>query len=254
MKAKLSDLNYGVVIEKKHILHPRKYLEPYSLDLLEPVDGIGTIQFTCPTLGETLRAFESALKRNQPGTPAYLNAAYRNRIEASCDPAPSKEQMDRMAGVDHDAIMSVVNTGLTPNGKRPYRVKDDYVGMVIMKAVTRLHYMQDRKVAEQRVPSSREENPLAMEANLVWLTTRFGDLREEMFEDRDVEWETFLNLPWSDFVILQSAVNDRDYMEISEILDGRVNLDGKPVPFQGVPSGDEPEDAPKGSRKRNLPS
>jgi hypothetical protein len=240
MKIKHVRLPYGVPLDGKRIKPAPAAFTDGVLDLLEPVDGITSITVRAPTVKDTLDVHAEATADYVPNTPAYNDAVFRGHLERRADPVLTPKQVDRLSGPDHDALRNLVEGGVTPEGKRAHRPRE---GVTLERnAYVRLHFMNDRKVAEQRLATSRADAPMLYEAHLVHAVTRFGDVSEASFDRNQVEWNDYLNLTFFDHFALSLSLAGRDYKEITEVLDGVTEVDGKPLPFPGD-AGDDPQEA-----------
>lgn len=218
-----------------HLDSARDNLQPYTVHLLDPVDGIDAIEVAPATLGDILTLNKRAQIDSIPGTKAFREAIMRLSIADRCDPAITPEQVKSMAGVDYDLLQSVIETGRDPNtGSMLFTIDDPSLER---RAFVRLHSMTDRRKAEQRLTTSQEDEPVRYEAYLTWLVTTFGD-PNRVVEHAAPGFEDFLKISWQDFQALNRALASRDYKPLTDILDGMVKVDGKPVPFQGVPGDD----------------
>lgn len=235
MKVKTTELPYGIVYDGKKIVPAGEALLPYTLELLEPVDTISSVTVKAPTLGDALAAMSAAAKQYEPNSEQFVQSILHTHIARRCEPALTPEQLDEMTGVDHDALKNLITIGATPAGD--YAFRRDPEREYITTATTRLHKMSDRKKAEQRMSTSAKDDPTLHEAYLTWLVTRFGDPDEKAFDGKPVEFSEFLHIAWNDFTRLTATTFSRDYKSITDVLDGKVEVDGKTIPFQGSPEG-----------------
>jgi len=241
MKVKHLRLPYGVALDGNRILPASKVFTEYTLNLLESVDGIDAVTVRIATLKDTLDSHAQATNDYSPGTPAYNEAVFRAHVERRVTPALTPKQIDLLSGPDYDALRTLVSDGMTPEGKRAHQAIE---GVTLERnAYLRLHFMNDRKRAEQRLSTSRADNPMLYEAYLVHAVTRFGDVTEASFDQVQVEWNDLLNITLFDHFALSLALMGRDYKEITEVLDGVVEVDGKPLPFPGG-AGDDAAEVP----------
>lgn len=231
MKVKHVRLPYGAPLQGKRILPASEAFTDGVLELLEPVDGITSIAVRAPSIRDVIDVHAEATNDYNPGTPAYSDAVFRLHLERRADPVLSPKQIDRLAGPDHDALRSLVESGLLPDGKRAHQPRE---GVNLERnAYVRLHFMSDRRKAEQRLSTSRQDAPMLYEAHLTHSLVRFGEPSESMFDSGQVEWDQYLNLTFYDHFALNLSLAGRDYKEITEVLDGVTEVDGKPLPFPG---------------------
>ena len=248
MKAKKHNLIYGIKLDGNKVAPLTDYISSYELTLLEPVDDIDSITIAPPTLGDGLAASKKVAEDYFPGTDEYTNALFDWHVAKRCTPAPSEEQLKRMAAPDYDALRRVVEGGINPEtGKRAYALTDSEG--VVATAYTRLPMQSDRRNAEQWLDGSVRENLELHEAYLSWFVVRFGQVSEADFgKKQPIEFSEFLKIGWADFLVIARGMLMRDYKPLTEILEGKVEVDGKTVPFQGVPETDGEEHKPKGKR------
>lgn len=251
MKIKVVSLPHGIVLNKEGDIAVPKHIRPYTLTLLEPVDGIDKVVIQPETLGGVIKMADEASKEASPGTARHRDVVIENNVSRRCEPAFTRKQLDAMAGVDYDALVGVINSGIDPETRTTaFRVDPD--AEVISEATMRLHMRDDRKTAEQRLNTTPEEEPVLYEANLCWLVTRFGEVDERSWSGRQqVSFLSFLNLSWQDFLALERNVFSRDYKPITDILEGRVEVDGKPVTFPDVLGEGDEAPRPKNGRRKS---
>lgn len=251
MKAKHVRLIYGVILTDDGGLAPVvDYIEPFTLELLHPIDGVDKINVRPNTLRQVLDIHEKAARDARPGSRQYGEAVMRLNLEQRTDPVLTAAQLDQMAGVDYDALNRLIDSGTHPStGQEAFSLRDDVD--VTRDAYLKLHTMQDRKLAEQRLPTDGGDETVLFSAQLTWLVTRFGTPEAGMFDKRgDVPFAAFMNITWYDFQLLTRHLMMRDYKPLSEILEGRVDVGGKPTPFPGVPEDGDPSAKPKDGKRR----
>lgn len=248
MKAKEVRLTHGVMLGDEGLLPVTEFLSSYTLDLLDPVGSIDSITIAPNSLGQVLDIHRQVSDEFRPGTQAYVDAVLAENIKRRCQPRLNKEQVRQLAGVDYDALTTLIDKGLTPEGNQAFRMKE---GVAVERdAILRLHTMNDRELAEQRLNATKDEDVVTYNAYLAWFVTRFGSTD---FNSRQVSFHSFMNITWADFQILYKALVTRDYKPLTEILEGRTEVDGKTIPFQDVPVDEDevPEAAPKRGRGKS---
>lgn len=248
-KAKTVKLIHGVRLGKKgEVLPLIEHLEPYTLTLLQPIDGIEEIQFRPATIGDIIAVGEAASRDHDPGSRGYGKAVLRANLDRRCSPSLSDKQLDQLAVADHVALQTLIDSGRDPLNpdNDAYKLKE---GVEVERtAYMRLPMQSDRKLAEQRMPTTPEDDPVLYAAYLTWFVTRFGEPSETMFDGK-TDFQAFLNLSWGDFQVLHRELLKRDYKPLTDILDGKVEVDGKPLPFQGVSEPDTETPKTKGKRR-----
>lgn len=247
MKAKEVKLMHGVRLVKEGIAPVTEHLTPYVLHLLEPVDGIESIQVQPNTLGQVLAIHEKVSDDYRIGTQQYQDAVFVENVARRCSPALNKQQLDRLSGPDHDFLMRLMDRGVDPDtGVNAWRLRDG--AEVERRATIRLHDMNDRKIAEQRLPGDVADDPIRYNAYLLWYITRFGS--PDFDGAPKVTFASFLNLTWNDFQLLYAELYMRDYRPLTDILEAKMEVGGKPVPFPGVAEDDTDAPAPRSTRGR----
>lgn len=249
-KAKHVRLTYGVAFDADGAMTPiTDHIQPYSLKLLDPVDGIEEVSVRANTLREVLSVHEAVSRDARPGTSAYGKAALLENVRRRCTPALTQAQLDQLAGADYDALVGLIDTGTHPEtGAEAFKLAE---GVTTERdAYLRLHTMADRAAAEQRLLNEGADETVLYHAHLTYLTVRFGEPHEGMFGQRQVAFHDFLNITWQDFQQLTRHLLARDYKPLTEILDGKVEVDGKPLPFPGVPEEDAGAPEPKDGKRR----
>lgn len=245
MKAREVRLTHGVMLGDDGLMPVTEFLSPYTLKLLQPVDGIESVTIAATSLGQVLNIHKQVSDEFKPGTQQYVDGVFAENIKRRCEPVLNRDQIRQLAGVDHDALATLIDKGVDPDGNQAFRMKPD--AQVTREAIMRLHTMNDRELADQRINTTKAEDFVTWNAYMVWFVTRFGSTD---FASRQVSFHSFMNITWDDFQLLTRHLVMRDYKPLSEILEGKLEVDGKPIPFQGLPDDDTQEDDPEPKRKR----
>lgn len=249
MKAKEVHLPHGVLLDDQgNILPGLEHLTSYHIDLLEPVDGIERVRVMPTTLRQVLEIHDRVADDHRPESAGYARASFLENAARRTDPALTRQQIDKLSGSDHDLLMRVLNSGNEREGN-PLVWKPQADAPLVRRALVRLHDMGDRKAAEQRLNAGVSDDPIRYAAYLAWSITRFGDTTDFVDATRPA-WPSFLNLTWNDFQTIYVDMYGRDYKLLTDIIEARMEVEGKPVPFPGVAGNDAEAPASDGARPR----
>lgn len=238
------ELEHGVIItpDERRVVYRGAVdlVRPFTYELLQAVDGIDSLTFRPPTVGEVITASRSAFQDHPIGSSSYNQATAHNLIRATTGEDLSGDFFESLAGVDHDALQTIASLGRNPlTGRSAFRLDEEKAADTpghSLSAFMRLHTQGDRSLANSNARYDRSEDPLGWELQLVWLVTSFATAPNF---DRRGDIHSLMSVTWYDFQALTAGVVARDYEPLSEILTGDVEVGGSPLPFPGVPESDD---------------